>query len=135
MTNLLLRVPFFYRLFGPKDNSSSAARDRLKQALVGDRSTVAPALMECVQKDMEDVLKRYMVFREEQVEFRLREQDGEMLLSARVPVVRIHRQAQLPEEALRESKETQAIRPSEELRLKRRKLRKKRSRTHKSQGD
>ncbi len=132
MTNLLLRVPFFYRLFGPKDQSSGAARDRLKQALVSDRSTVAPALMNCIQKDVEEILERYLEYKQEGVEFLLRERDGEMFLSARVPVVKIHRQAKLPQEAL---KEEEPPRPSEELRLKRRRLRKRRKRNRNSQGD
>lgn len=125
--NFLLRLPFVYRFFGPKDNSSSAARNRLKAALVSDRTTVAPALLDCIERDVDKALKSYLIYNIEKSEVAMRESEGQMMLSIRIPIERVRRQADLPEEALVES------RPSAEIRLKGRKLRGKKRRSRRSQ--
>lgn len=101
--DFLLRLPFFGWLFGssrPKDVSREAARNRLKSALVGDRCSVAPGLNDAMRKEMIDVLARYMEVEPGTLELRLQPEGEGMRWNAEVKVVRVHRQAHLPEKAL-----------------------------------
>ena len=98
----LMRIPFLQRLFGgrPKDVSREAARQRLKNALVGDRCSVAPGMSESIRRDLLEVLGRYMDIDSGSLDIRLDTRDDQMHWSAGVKVVRVHRQAHLPEQAL-----------------------------------
>jgi cell division topological specificity factor MinE len=99
----LMRWGFLHRLFGgPREESRSAAKDRLRNALVGDRCTVAPALMECMSADLLAVLRKYLVVQEKDLKVSICERDGGMKFTAGVGVVRVLRQAQLPAAALAE---------------------------------
>ena len=99
-----MRLPLLQRLFGsqPKDESRKAARERLKNALVGDRCSVAPGLSDSIRKEVLDVLGRYMEVDPGSLQLRLDPQGEEMHWSAGVRVTRVHRQAHLPEEALKD---------------------------------
>lgn len=99
----LMKFPLWHRLFGPREDSRSAAKDRLRNALVGDRCTVAPALMECMTADLLGVLRKYMVV-DQDLKLQLAERDGGMRFSASAGVIRVLRQAQLPQEALDENR-------------------------------
>jgi cell division topological specificity factor MinE len=124
MNALLMKMPIFHRLFAPKEDSRGAAKDRLKSALVGDRQTVAPQLMSCLQKDIEECMSRYLRADKSASVFKMVDRNGKMTLSVEVPVLHILRQGSLPEEALKEEAEDESI----ELKLNGRKLRKGRSR-------
>ena len=103
---LLMRIPFFHRFFGgsrPQDDSRAAAKDRLRNALVGDRSTVAPGLIQSLEGEMLSMLGRYMDVDRSGLKLCLADRDGGMSLTATAPILRIHRQASLPAEALRET--------------------------------
>ena len=117
----LMKIGFLQRLMGqPKqDNSRSAARERLQNALVGDRSSVAPSLLRSLELELLPILRRYMDVDKSNLKLALADKDGEMRFSASVPVLRIHRQAQLPEQALQE--ERSAERRARKLRGPRRK--------------
>lgn len=97
------RIPFLSRLFfgpPPKDESREAARNRLKSALVGDRCSVAPGLSDSIRKEMTEVLARYMDVDPSSLQVRLEPSGEGMRWSADVQVVRVHRQASLPAQAL-----------------------------------
>lgn len=99
----LLRVPFLGWIFGgpkTKDESRDAARNRLKSALVGDRCSVAPGMSESIRKEVLDVLSRYMDVDSQSLHLRLQPDGEAMRWSADIQVVRVHRQAHLPEQAL-----------------------------------
>lgn len=126
MMDFLLRFNFLYRLLGPKDDSRAAARERLRSALVGDRSKVAGGFMDSLREEVNQVLGRYMEFDGDKAEFALRENDGQMTFTARVPIKRVHRQAHLPKEALEErhpSGETAVKLQGKQLRKRRRRKR------------
>lgn len=133
-----MKFDFLQRLFGrppaEKDNSRAAARDRLQVALVGDRSAVAPRLMDSVRRDLIEVLNRYMEIDVQLMTMEIKKQDQAVSLAAMVPVRRIKRQASLPEECLDSSMEEVSVETSEEARrsghprkLKRDKKRRRRS--------
>ncbi|MBT9585366.1 cell division topological specificity factor MinE [bacterium] len=98
----LVRLPFLQWLFGsrPKEDSRQAARNRLKSALVGDRCSVAPGLNESIRKEVMDILGRYMEIDPTTLQLRLEPSGEGMRWSADIKVVRVHRQAHLPEQAL-----------------------------------
>ncbi|MFA5507615.1 MAG: cell division topological specificity factor MinE [Vulcanimicrobiota bacterium] len=122
MNSLLLKVPIFHRLFGPKEDSRNAARERLKTALVGDRQTVAPQLMNCLQKEIEECTSRYLRADKEHSVYKIVDKDGKMTLKVEIPILHINRQRDLPQEALKEEKSEESV----ELRLHGTKLRKRR---------
>lgn len=97
-----LKFNFFQKLWGspPKDQSRSAARERLQSALVGDRGSVAPGLLDSLESEIVPILRRYMEIDKKSFKLALGEKEGLMRFSASVPVLRIHRQAQLPNQAL-----------------------------------
>lgn len=129
MNSLLMKVPLLHRLFGgPTEDSRNAARNRLKKALVGDRQTVAPQLLSCLQKDIEACMSKYMRADKEAGVYKLKDNNGKMTLSVEVPVLCILRQSDLPEDALKKERADESI----ELKLDGKKLRKKRSRRHRS---
>jgi cell division topological specificity factor MinE len=131
MNTLLMKVPIFHRWFAPKEDSRNAARDRLKTALVGDRQTVAPQLMNCLQKDIEECMARYLRADKDASVYKMIDKNGKMMLSVEVPVLNILRQGSLPEEALREEASDESV----ELKLSGRKLRKGRSRRFNSKEE
>jgi cell division topological specificity factor len=120
----LMRIPFFHRFLGgarPREDSREAAKDRLRNALVGDRSTVAPGLIQSLEGEMLSMLGRYMDVDRSGLKLCLADRDGGMRLTASAPILRIHRQASLPPEALQESRPASAI--STALRIPRKKTR------------
>lgn len=131
MNTLLMRVPVLRGWFAPKEDSRGAARDRLKSALVGDRQTVAPQLMTCLQKDIEECMARYLRADKEHSIYKIVDKNGKMTLSVEVPVLHILRQGSLPEDALKEELEEESV----ELKLTGRKLRKGRSKRFNSKED
>lgn len=124
MNSLLMKVPIFHRLFGPKEDSRNAARERLKTALVGDRKTVAPQLMSCLQKDIEECTARYLRADNDGSVYKIVDKDGKMTLKVEIPILQINRQRDLPSEALKEERSEESI----ELKLSGKKLRKRRKR-------
>ena len=124
MNSLLMKVPIIYRLFGPKEDSRNAARERLKSALVGDRQTVAPQLMNCLQRDIEECTARYLRADNDHSVYKIVDKDGKMTLRVEIPILQINRQRQLPQETLKEESSEESI----ELKLSGKKLRKRRRR-------
>ena len=124
MNSLLMKVPIFHRLFGPKEDSRNAARERLKTALVGDRKTVAPQLMNCLQKDIEECTARYLRADKDHSIYKIVDKDGKMTLKVEIPILHINRQRDLPQDALKEERSEESI----ELKLCGTKLRKRRKR-------
>ncbi|MEW6283588.1 MAG: cell division topological specificity factor MinE [Candidatus Eremiobacterota bacterium] len=123
--DFLMKFDFLQRLFGRDrgDNSRDAARTRLQVALVGDRSTVAPRLMESVRRDLIEVLNRYMEIDVSLMTMDLKKDNQSVSLAAVVPVRRIKRQGSLPEACTEESAEAPPADASTERRPHPRKLR------------
>ena len=131
MNALLMKMPVLRGWFAPKEDSRGAARDRLKSALVGDRQTVAPQLMTCLQKDIEECMSRYLRADKEHSIYKIVDKNGKMTLSVEVPVLHILRQGSLPEDTLKDELEEESV----ELKLNGRKLRKGRSKRFNSKED
>lgn len=108
-----LKLGFFQRFFGgARDESRSAAKERLKGALVGDRSSVAPNLMPSLEADLIAVLDRYFKYDSHNLKLQLLERDGIMNFGLQLPLSEVHRQAQLPSNAMRDLNKEQRLLPS-----------------------
>ena len=107
----LLKFGLFQKWFGPQqDESRGAARERLRGALIGDRSSVAPNLLPAMEGDLEALLMRYFAFEKRQMKLSLGEREGAMHFSVQLPVQQVHRQARLPKEALQQEKPPAGLR-------------------------
>lgn len=93
MLEFLAKFPFLKRFFTPRERTRAAARDRLRAALVHDRSKVNPGMMEALRQDLLGVVSRYMEVEPRAMELGLRRGEGAVALSARIPVVCIRRTA------------------------------------------
>jgi len=83
---------FFNRIFGgPREDTRSAARDRLRLVLVSDRATVAPHLMESLRNELIEVISRYMEIDTRSMQMGLERHEGAMALAANIPVRSVHR--------------------------------------------
>lgn len=93
-------VTFLQKIFGggsPKEDTRSAARDRLRLVLVSDRATVAPHLMESLRNDLIEVISRYMEIDVRAMQMGLERHEGAMALAANIPVRSVHRSsAEMP---------------------------------------
>lgn len=97
MLEFLARFPILQRIFGPRQETRCAARDRLRLVLVSDRSTVAPHLMESLRNDLIDVISRYMEIDTQSMKMGLERREGAMALAASIPVRSVHRSsAEMP---------------------------------------
>ncbi len=83
---------FFNRIFGgTREDTRSAARDRLRLVLVSDRATVAPHLMESLRNELIEVISRYMEIDTRSMQMGLERHEGAMALAANIPVRSVHR--------------------------------------------
>ena len=91
-------LTFFNRLFGTqREDTRSAARDRLRLVLVSDRATVAPQLMESLRNELIEVISRYMDIDTRSMQMGLERHEGVMALAANIPVRSVHRSsAEMP---------------------------------------
>lgn len=112
-----MRLPFLNRFFAPKpkEDSRNAARERLKNALVGDRCSVAPSFADSLKGELGELLAKYMDVDPTSLEVELHEGTT---WKAQVKVVRVHRQAHLPQAALVDPSQRKA-RPRRHLRASR----------------
>jgi cell division topological specificity factor len=97
MMEFLARFDFLSRLFGSRDQSGQAARERLRAALVGDRTTVAPQVLDSLKRDLVAVIERYMDIDVSCMRMGLERHEGAVALAANVPVRSVHRQAVVEE--------------------------------------
>lgn len=83
---------FLNRMFGgSREDTRSAARDRLRLVLVSDRATVAPHLMESLRNELIEVISRYMEIDTRTMQMGLERHEGAMALAANIPVRSVHR--------------------------------------------
>lgn len=74
------------RIFGRKNNSKDAAKDRLKLVLVHDRANVSPEFLEKIKDEIMQVLAKYMDISEGGLDINLTTATGEDGKS-RVPAI------------------------------------------------
>lgn len=70
--------------------SSNDAKQRLKFLLVHDEVALTPAQLDMMKNEIMEVIKRYVEFDAEGVEFRLDKGDGHIALVSNVPVRRVN---------------------------------------------
>ncbi len=79
----------FDRLRGRKEPSSAEiAKERLQLVLVTDRSNLSPDRLEAMQRDIIDVIKRYIPINEMEVQINIEQRQRKHYLVADVPLSR-----------------------------------------------
>ena len=71
-----------------KDDSSQVAAGRLKGAVVLDRLSVTPAMMESIRNDVVKTISRYLVIDESAMTLAVQAQGRTVALAASIPVLR-----------------------------------------------
>lgn len=60
-----------FKFFTGKPSSKEVAKDRLKLILIHDRSNVSPELLEMMKSDILDVISKYVVIDDGEIDVRL----------------------------------------------------------------
>ena len=82
---------FLQRLFGGEKASKELAKDRLKLVLIHHRASLSPAMMDNLQRDLVEVISKYMDFDETTLEVQMAEQDNMTMLEVNIPVAGVKR--------------------------------------------
>lgn len=61
----------FFKFFSGKPSSKEVAKDRLKLILIHDRSNISPELLEMMKSDILDVISKYVIIDDSEVDVRL----------------------------------------------------------------
>lgn len=61
----------FFKFFSSKPSSKEVAKDRLKLILIHDRSNVSPELLEMMKSDILDVISKYVIIEDGDIDVRL----------------------------------------------------------------
>jgi cell division topological specificity factor len=88
----------FERLKGKREPSSAEiAKERLKLVLVTDRSDLSPEKLEEMQREIIDVIRRYIPIDDADVLIKLEQRDRKNYLVADIPLYRDHTYQAAPE--------------------------------------
>lgn len=74
------------RLFGPKETSSSIAKNRLQMVLTHDRSDISPGLVEEIKDEIIAVIARHLDIDSDNVVVNLTRTQRESRLVAEIPL-------------------------------------------------
>ena len=72
--------------------SKDIGKSRLQLILVHDRTGVSPEILDSLREDMFQVISKYFVIRESDVEMSLEREEGSVALVANIPVLSMKRQ-------------------------------------------
>jgi cell division topological specificity factor len=90
----------FERLKGKREpTSAEIAKERLKLVLVTDRSDLSPDKLEEMQREIIDVIRRYIPIDDADVLIKLEQRDRKNYLVADIPLYRDHTYQAAPESA------------------------------------
>jgi len=82
---------FLQRLFGGEKASKELAKDRLKLVLIHDRTSLSPAMMDNLRRDLVEVISKYMDFEESSLDVQIAEQENMAMLEVNIPVAGVRR--------------------------------------------
>ena len=72
--------------------SKTTVKNRLQLILIQDRTGVAPEILDALRDDMFNVISKYFIVNEEDVEMSLESDEDSVALVANVPVLKMKRQ-------------------------------------------
>jgi cell division topological specificity factor len=76
--------------------SKSTGKSRLQLILVHDRTGVSPEILDDLREDMFQVISKYFVINEDDVEMEIEKDEGSVALVASIPIVSMKRQHRQP---------------------------------------
>ncbi|MFC1718490.1 cell division topological specificity factor MinE [Candidatus Poribacteria bacterium] len=72
--------------------SRTTVKNRLQLILIQDRTGVAPEILDALRDDMFQVISKYFIIQEDDVEMTLESDDDAVALVANIPVLKLKRQ-------------------------------------------
>ncbi len=72
--------------------SRTTVKNRLQLILIQDRTTVAPEILDALRDDMFQVISKYFIVQQDDVEMSLETDDDSVALVANIPVLKLKRQ-------------------------------------------
>ena len=72
--------------------SRTIVKNRLQLILIQDRTTVAPEILDALRDDMFQVISKYFIVQQDDVEMSLETDDDSVALVANIPVLKLKRQ-------------------------------------------
>ncbi len=73
--------------------SKVTVKNRLQLILIQDRTGVSPEILDALRDDMFNVISKYFIVNEDDVEMSLETDDDSVALVANIPVLRMKRQS------------------------------------------
>jgi len=72
--------------------SKNVGKSRLQLILINDRTGVSPEILDALREDMFQIISKYFVVKEDDVEMSLEKEEGSVALVANIPVLSMKRQ-------------------------------------------
>ena len=72
--------------------SKDVGKSRLQLILINDRTGVSPEILDALREDMFQIISKYFIVKEDDVEMSLEKEEGSVALVANIPVLSIKRQ-------------------------------------------
>jgi cell division topological specificity factor len=68
------------------ESTGQQARDRLTVVLMHDRADISPGMMDCMKRDIIEVIKKYVDIDENQIDLALENEEDSVALVANIPI-------------------------------------------------
>ena len=75
-----------------KSSSKDVGKSRLQLILINDRTGVSPEILDALRDDMFQIISKYFIVNEDDVEMSLEREEGSVALVANIPVLSMKRQ-------------------------------------------
>jgi len=72
--------------------SKNVGKSRLQLILINDRTGVSPEILDALREDMFQIISKYFIVKEDDVEMSLEKEEGSVALVANIPVLSMKRQ-------------------------------------------
>ena len=72
--------------------SKNVGKSRLQLILINDRTGVSPEVLDALREDMFQIISKYFIVKEDDVEMSLEKEEGSVALVANIPVLSMKRQ-------------------------------------------
>lgn len=83
-------IDFLNRLFG-RQPSGATAKERLRLVLMSDHLSLAPEMVECMKRDLVDVISRYVEVDRDKIDVHFENQHNALAMLANIPITGVNR--------------------------------------------
>lgn len=82
-------LEFLQRILGKSFSSKKIAKERLRLVLLHDRTSLTPEILDSLKGDLIEVISRYMVIDQENLEVNLSTEEESVALVANIPILKV----------------------------------------------